>query len=269
MTHLPDTPSTLATTDREVYLDLAVIALGSVAICLWAQQLVLMTVLIPALIALRLVFWALWARPKSRPLVPELLFFGICIALGAFNDWNSVVRHEIYEYTAPHFFPGFSSIPIWMLLFWGLIVRLMATVAAWGRLAAVAEPNPHTKPVSWRKNARIRIIVELILLLATRQAIYRLYLDPIFSWLPFLGAIAIFFLLFPPSKAQILLVVIAVAVGTVVEVVYIQIGDLHWYHHGWVGGVPLWIMLWWALAILIWRDVSVAIRRRLVLTSGS
>ena len=258
---------TLAATDREVYLDLAVIALGSAAICLWAQHLVLMTCFVPVLIAARLVLWAVWARPTARPVAPELIFFGLCIVLGAFNDWNSVVRHEIYEYSAPHFFPSFSTIPIWMLLFWGLILRLMATFATWERLEA--NPRPGSSGVSsWRDGVGVRLVVELVLLLVTRQAIYRLYLDPVFSWLPFLAAILVFFAVFPPTKAELSLVAIAVVVGTVVEIIFIQIGALHWYHLGWVGGVPLWIMLWWALSILIWRDVSQLIRRRLVSNRG-
>ena len=246
-----------AASDREVSLDLGVIAVGSVFICLWAQHLVLMTVLVPVLILSRLTLWALWARPAARPLLAEILFFAICVLLGGFNDWNSVVRHEIYTYTAPHFFPSFSSIPIWMLLFWGLILRLMATFATWVRLGG------GSGLLGESSRLKVRIVMELALLLATRQAIYKLYLDPVFSWLPFLGAITVFFIIYRPARAEIILVITTVVLGTLVEVLYIQLGDLHWYHHGWVGGVPLWIMLWWALAILIWRDVSVAIRRRL------
>ena len=44
--------------------------------------------------------------------------------------------------------------------------------------------------------------------------------------------------------------------GPAVEIAYIQLGGLHRYQLGWLGGVPMWIALWWVLAILIWDDLS-------------
>lgn len=50
--------------------------------------------------------------------------------------------------------------------------------------------------------------------------------------------------------------VLVLALGAIVEVAYIQGGGLHRYHLGWIGGVPLWIALWWPLAVLVWGDLA-------------
>jgi len=62
---------------------------------------------------------------KSANAKAEILFFLICTVIGAFNDWNSVGNKEIYQYTVPYNF-DFLKIPIWMLLYWGIILRLIA-----------------------------------------------------------------------------------------------------------------------------------------------
>ena len=48
--------------------------------------------------------------------------------------------------------------------------------------------------------AWLRVAAMLVLVLATRQSIYRLYLHPVGSWLPFLLALMVYLLLFRPSR---------------------------------------------------------------------
>jgi hypothetical protein len=175
--------------------------------------------------------------------------------LGAFNDWSSVDWHRIYDYTVPVGFPRLSTIPFWMFLFWGQILRTMATVSRHPRLGldGATEGRLRLGPQSW---AGWVVGIELALALATRQLIYRLYLDPVWSWLPFALALAVYAACIRIGPGGRRLMVLIAVVGPLLEVLYIQVGGLHRYALGWLGGVPVWIALWWVLAVLIWRDLS-------------
>lgn len=102
----------------------------------------------------------------------------------------------------------------------------------------------------------LKLTVELVLVFATRQLLYRYYLDPLLSWAPFAAALLVYVALFRPSGHERILMALAAVVGPAVEIAFIRAGHLHHYHLGWLGGVPLWIVLWWVLAVLIWNDVS-------------
>lgn len=49
--------------------------------------------------------------------------------------------------------------------------------------------------------------------------------------------------------------------GTAVEIAYIQLGGLHRYALGWLGGVPLWIALWWPLGGLLLDELGAPLER--------
>jgi hypothetical protein len=251
-------------TDAELWVDAGVVGAGSVAIALFAHRLPLMTALVPALFALRMALWWRASRPRSAPVAAELLLLAICTALGAFNDWNSVVRQRVYDYTVPVYFPELSTIPIWMLLFWGLVLRLMLTVASSGRLGATAAPRNLVRlGARLGANAALRVGLMLLLLLGTRQAIYRFSLDPFLSWLPFAGALALFPFLFGLDRHELRILGVTLVAGPLVEILYIQVAGLHRYRLGWLGGVPLWILLWWLLALLLWKDIGRRMQARL------
>ncbi len=242
-------------------VDAAAIVVVSAGICLASDDLALMTWLVIAVLALRQLAWG-WLRGWAH-LPPELAFFAVCTVLGAFNDWNSVVRHRIYDYAVPAAFPELTTIPIWMLLFWGMILRFFVTFATWRRLDAGSQPRDRVRGPSGVSDRPVaRVLLQLALVLATRQTIYRNFEDPILSWLPFLAAGVVWFLLFAPDRQELRLAAAVAIIGPLVEVLYIQVGHLHAYHLGWLGGVPLWIALWWVLAVLVWKDIG----RRLELT---
>jgi len=239
-------------------LDTMAVAAVSVLICLASHELSFMSIAVPAIIVMR--FIAL-AAVSPKPIKAEILFFLVCAILGAFNDWNSVCRREIYEYTVPHEWE-FSTIPGWMLLFWGMILRLIARVARWKLLGPPPAVSDHIGIGPWKASSgAAKVAVELVLVFATRQAIYQYYSDPVFSWLPFLAALAVFFIVIGLSRHDWKFLVLVATAGTAVEVLYIQVGHLHQYHLGWIGGVPLWIVLWWCLGALIWKDISFRIER--------
>ncbi len=238
-------------TDAEVAVDALAIAAVSVLICTSSESLSLMSLAVPVVLLARLAGWA-WLRP-GRPMLVELAFLSLCTLLGGFNDWSSVDRHQIYAYHAPHYFPDVSTIPLWMLLYWGLILRFFVTVATWRRLDAGAIPRDQVLGVD---RPRLRVGLQLLLVGLTRQVIYQTYADPIWSWVPFLAAGLIYIGLFGLDRAEAQLVGIVLVVGPLIEVLYIQVAGLYAYSLGWLGGVPLWLVLWWMLAVLIWKDIG-------------
>jgi hypothetical protein len=243
--------------DRAVALDGASVGAVGIALCFASDQLVLMTVLVPVVIVGRMIAWWLWVRVATRDsLSRELGFLTLCTLLGAVNDWNSVVRHKVYLYTAPADHPAISTIPTWMLLYWGLILRFVATLASWERLGPNASGDLVRFGATQWRSTRWSLALRLALVLVTRQAIYRFHRDPILSWLPFLLAIGLYAYCFPLGRRERTLALLFLLGGPVVESVFIQWGHLHWYALGWFGGVPLWIVLWWVLAVLVWADVS-------------
>ncbi len=256
-TQLQGEPAALpAVSDRALLLDAAVIAVISVAICVASQRLIVMTVLVAVVMLARFIaFSRLPTSERGSSMRTELLFFGVCTVLGAFNDFNSVVRHRIYDYDVPVFFATLTTIPLWMLLYWGMILRFVTTLTRWGRFAARHRPRAELRLLG--KSSWAPLIVALALVLATRQCIYRLYGDPLWSWVPFAVAIGIYVALFELTRRDLWLAGLFLLGGPLIEVAYIQLGSLHRYHLGWFGGVPLWIVLWWVLAVLVWQDMSV------------
>jgi len=255
----------LSTGGRAVAIDTAAVVVVSLGISLAADQLLLMSTLVPCVAAAWLGARLALTRPErgcSR--AAEVLFFCVCTLLGAYNDWSSVVVHRVYDYGVPHAFPALSTIPLWMLLYWGVVLRLAATLGSWSDLG----PPPGPRDDVWLGRRRVRsgplkVGVELALVVGTRQAIYRLHSDPVFSWLPFAAALVVWTLLTRPDGRDRRLVGLAVVVGPLVEMLYVQVGGLHSYRLGWLGGVPLWIVLWWALGVPIWADLSARLLRLL------
>ncbi|MBZ0253807.1 MAG: hypothetical protein K8I02_10760 [Candidatus Methylomirabilis sp.] len=111
--------------------------------------------------------------------------------------------------------------------------------------------------------APARAAVMLALVLGTRQAIYRFHGDPVLSWAPFAAALGLYALLLRPGRPELRLMGAIAVLGPAIEVLYIQVGGLHRYRLGWLGGVPLWIALWWVLAAPIRGELSGRLERAL------
>ncbi len=235
-----------------VLVDGAIVGSIGVAICLGGQQLPFMT----GLVALVFVVRVSLARQLGGSIGRELVFLGICTAVGAANDWNTVVLHDVYAYDVPSALPVDGAIPVWMLLYWGLILRFVSSLGRWPGLGDEGPSDQVGFPKHRRAHPLGRLAVQLVLVLATRQAIYRFFDDPLLSWLPFAGAAALWWLLLGLSAHDRRLALLAVTVGTASEAVLITVGGLHRYELGLIGGVPLWIILWWPLAVLVWKDIG-------------
>jgi hypothetical protein len=235
--------------DRAFLVDLAAVAAVGVAICAASDAAVFMTAWVAAVIALRFLVWSrLPLEERGVSMRAEAIFFALCLVVGASNDWNSVVRHRIYDYDVASL-GGEAGIPLWMLLYWGMILRFVATLCRWRRLDVIA-------PERRAANSFIVVSVELLLVFATRQLLYRYFLDPVLSWLPFAAALLFYVALLGSTPHERKLAALAAAFGPLVEIAFIRLGGLHHYHLGWLAGVPLWIVLWWVLAVLVWNDLS-------------
>lgn len=242
--------------DRALGVDASAIVIVSIAICTASHELAWMTLLVPAVIGLRFLAWTRLPRSsRGHGLGVEIGLFAIGLLLGAANDWNSVMRHRIYEYTVPHYWPALTTIPLWMLLYWGMIVRFVISVCRWRRLGPPALPQDRVLGAS-QPRAWLKVALQLVLLLATRQAIYRLHGHPVWSWLPFVVALVVWLVLLHPTQHDLRLLGLVAIGGPGIEVLYIQVGHLHRYALGWLAGVPLWIALWWLLAIVVLNDLS-------------
>lgn len=234
-------------------------AVGSAAIAAFASRTALMLAIVVGLVVARMGLWQRITRARGRLLAAELSFIVVCTLLGGFNDWNTVVRHGVYEYTVPVWFPEWSTIPIWMFLFWGLVLRTMASLGH----ALTTTAGTGGRASRWAGLGAGRLILLLTLVFATRQSIYRFALDPWLSWLPFAGALLVYGLVFGLDRGDRKIAAITLVLGPVVEILYINVAELHRYELGWIGGVPMWIVLWWVLAVLVWRDLTGPLYRRL------
>lgn len=234
--------------DRAVVVDVGAMLGVGVAVCLASQRLSFMTALVVAALVVRLALACAWG---GRALRVELPFFALCTLLGAANDWNTVVRHGVYVYSVPTDL-AWSTIPLWMLLYWGLVLRAIASLASSARLGET------------RASAGMgSVAAQLALVLATRQAIYRLWSDPFWSWAPFALALLVYVLVLRPPERARRLALVALVAGPPVEMAFIHLGGLHRYALGWFFGVPLWIVLWWALGVLVFADLAPRLERAL------
>lgn len=244
------------TSNSLMAIDFISILIISIAICLASHKLIFMSFFVPLTILTRfiLVYW--FSSKTEINIKIEIPFFVLITLMGAFNDWNSVSNKKIYDYTVPHYFE-FSTIPMWMLLYWGMILRAIYSFSKWSFL------KPQTKlhnAIGLKKhqiiNPSLKVVAELILVFITRQFIYKYYLDPILSWVPFIIAFIIWLLFFKVSRHDIKLLFVFLLVGPLIEVIYIKIGHLHYYHLGLFYGVPAWIIIWWLIIVLIWKDLA-------------
>ncbi len=232
----------------------ATLAIGMAA-CAWGQSPGAMLAVVIAVVASRMALWrSLDSAARRHGLPAEIAFFSLCTVLGALNDWNTVDRHRVYAYLVPSDV-SWSSIPLWMMLFWGQILRSIATAATWAR-GHDAMPTGVRVLGGTRSHPLRRVAVMLALVICTRQCVYRLWDHPVWSWLPFAVGIALFAFFLGVGRAERRLAVIALAVGPAFEAGLIGLGGLHRYSLGWIFGVPLWIILWWILATWMWGELS-------------
>jgi hypothetical protein len=190
------------------------------------------------------------AHGRGRRAREAALYAGAAL-LGGLNDWVSVDVVGLYHYEVPSLWPALTTVPEWMWLGWGLVLRLVLAVSA--ALGPAGPPGGLVRP-RWA-----RALVEVALVVATRQSIYRNYAHPWLSWLPFALALALYAVLLGLDRRERRLVLVLATIGPLAEVLLIEGAGVHAYALGWLGGVPLWIVLWWVLGALVWKDAAGAL----------
>jgi hypothetical protein len=243
--------------DRAIVVDVLLVVAISLLVCFFSREPALMGAIVAAAFVLRLLAWSrLPAADRDLGLSRELVFFFACTLIGAFNDWNTVVVRGVYEYTVPAELPAFSTIPIWMLAYWGIILRLMSGLSRWRRLGLPPLSDEIFFGPWRRRSPALRLVTIALLVVVTRASIFRHYEHPVLSWLPFALALVVAAVVLRPGARRLAVAFTATLLGTLIESLYVNVAGLHWYGLGWLGGVPLWIALWWALATLLWGELS-------------
>ena len=214
--------------------------------------------------------FALFSRAyPGRSLAVELLFFALCTLVGAANDLHTVVVRGVYAYAVPTELAAGPAIPLWMLLFWGAILRFVFALTRWERFG----PEPDAgRVVFGRRSPALALALVAVVVLVTRASVFAFHGDPPLSWLPLALAPAVYALAGRATRHDAWLAGIALVAGPLVEALFIQIAGLHAYALGWIAGVPVWIVLWWALATWIVKDaggMAYAAIGRAVTSSGA
>lgn len=165
------------------------------------------------------------------------------IVAGGGNDLMSMIK-GVYAYTPPHILPW--PIPVWMILFWGQVFLLFARVFD-SPAFAIARPLP---PL--RQDRRLWLDLALILIL--KMTLYRVAADPLIPNAVAAGLLIVRCVAAFPDAGERRLLALTLLAGPAYEVLLIRLGLYH-YTHGYVLGMPPWLLAFWALSILLARNV--------------
>ena len=223
----PTTPSELA---AEFFFILTV----PVAVALWGQKSEWMAVF--TLINLTIRFLLAY-KPKDE------WFFLLGLAAGGGNDLFSMIR-GVYAYTPPHLLPW--PIPLWIFPFWGQVFLLFRRALDYGPFRGPGVG----KVLQWDS----RLAADLVILAIFKFFVYgyasHLYLPSLVGVL-LLGAR---FAVLRPTPTEWRVLAITMTVGPAYEIILVKLG-LYNYQHGYFFGLPVWLLVFWALSLLISKNL--------------
>jgi len=178
----------------------------------------------------------------------DWIFFLLGVIAGGGNDLMSMIN-GVYEYTSITIIPLLSGLlPLWMILFWGQIFLLFRKIfnLAW------------FKGEEFRKDGEFfngwvdrKLIFDMSLIFILRIIIYNTYMQDF--WIPalFYGVgISIRFLLFPPKRNELLIIVI-LPYAFIFEALMVLFGLYVYYNPLPIVLIPLWLVLWWIFLVPI------------------
>lgn len=203
---------------------------------------VIYTIIISIVFGLNLTIRFLLLNEKG-----DWLFYLFGVAFGGGNDLMSMIN-GVYNYTSVTILPFLAGLlPLWMILFWGQICLLFRKVfnVEWFKGEEFQKDGRFLK--GWIDE---RIIIDIIILFVLRMTIYRTYL--LDMWVPALIyaiGIGVRFIIFPPKKNELLIMVI-LPYAFLFEGLMVLAG-LYVYYNPILLGMPLWLYLWWIFLVPI------------------
>ncbi len=176
----------------------------------------------------------------------DWLFFVVGIIGGGGNDLSSMIN-GVYNYTSLTMLPFLSGLmPAWMIAFWGQVFLLFRKLFN----------HPWFKGPGFKKDKEIlrgwlskKLLVDVILLVVLRVAIYRTYLDPLLPWLIYGSVVLARFLVFRPEKHELRIIGI-LPYAFAFEGLMVAFG-LYVYYNPVFLGLPVWMFIWWAFLVPI------------------
>ena len=176
----------------------------------------------------------------------DWIFFVIGIVGGGGNDMLSMIN-GVYNYTSMTVLPFLSGLmPCWMIAFWGQVFLLFRKLFN----------HPWFKGPGFKKDKELlrgwlskKLLVDVILLVVLRIAIYRTYLDPILPWLIYGGIVLARFLVFRPQKHELRIIGI-LPYAFAFEGLMVAFG-LYVYYNPVFLGLPVWMFIWWTFLVPI------------------
>ncbi len=178
----------------------------------------------------------------------DWLFFLFGVIFGGGNDLMSMIN-GVYNYTSITILPFLIGLlPLWMIFFWGQICLLFRKVfnLQWCKGEEFKKDGiPQLK--GW---IDVKLIVDIVILVILRMAIYRTYLMD--AWIPALiyGIFIGFrFIIFPPKKNE-LIIMIFLPYAFLFEGLMVTFG-LYVYYNPVFLGMPLWLYIWWIFLVPI------------------
>jgi len=174
----------------------------------------------------------------------DWIFFVLGVAAGGGNDLISQIN-GIYHYTSLTVLPFLQGLlPLWMIAFWGQVFLLFRKVfhVSWFKGPGFSKDGRFLQ--GWFST---RLLVDIIVLVILRIAIYRLYLDPVFPAAIYGSVIVTRLLLIHPGKNELLIMAI-LPYAFMFEGLMVTFG-LYVYYNPVFMGLPAWLLLWWAFLV--------------------
>lgn len=178
----------------------------------------------------------------------DWMFFIFGVVGGGGNDLMSMIN-GVYNYTSITIIPVLTGLlPLWMILFWGQIILLFRKVfnLDWFKGEEFKKDGELLK--GWVDK---KLIFDICLLITLRTVIYNTYFMDF--WIPALFyaiGIGIRFLIFPPKRNEIFIIII-LPYAFLFEALCVTFGLYIYYNPVPIFLIPLWLILWWIFLVPI------------------
>jgi len=176
----------------------------------------------------------------------DWLFFLVGIIGGGGNDMSSMIN-GVYNYTSLTVLPFLSGLmPAWMIAFWGQVFLLFRKLFN----------HPWFKGPGFKKDKELlrgwlskKLLVDIILLVVLRIAIYQTYREPVLPAAIYGGIVLARLLVFRPQKHELRIICI-LPYAFAFEGLMVAFGLYEYYNPVFLG-LPVWMFIWWTFLVPI------------------